>query len=792
MKNNTLSKVQIDSSKRPRKRFNLAYDVNSTASWGDLQPHVCKFMYPNTKNVLQSESLVRLAPMLAPTFGRVQLKQFHQFVDVEDIYPPFAALMSQTSYTGKSTYVPQCVPRVPLAYLSLFAFAGCRMTCYYKSSADEDFSTATLYYVDSTTLPNGAREAFDNYIGAAGELSLNCHSHPRSNVYSTKYYLPFNYTSGNWFNACGLLSPFSRAFIMKCAGENPTSDKRLLPLYLPIANTFLDPYNRLATGYDFFDYMNDGLAYNSDVVTLEGADYVVQRQITVGSGTSQHTISVYMACRFSSLGKRIRKHLLGLGYQINLESCELVSLLPLMADYKAYYDMFGIQQLNNFEDTTLAKLIQHISFNNYSEYSTRLIGDTLAGDDALWTSIGYLKGLLFDVGESWYTDEQDFVSAHQRQTTFGPRASGDGIFTPAIRAGAVPVYNFAIGESALDKEAGFNADTYNYFTHVDVELLKRLYRWSNSQSVAGKQIADALRAQGYQSYVDSCHSNFIGSDESMIVINDVVSTADTYSSDSHKGAILGEYGGKGIGYSNGDSFVYETDKFGYWIGFFVIVPKSGYSQGIDATLTDTDKFSFYNPEFDGLGFQLDTKSVVCESLSFTDEAHAQTDPLSFGFVPRYSEWKVSKNISNGDFSLRGTRNTYQPYCLDKEIPVGERRIALIDGALGQENTTWSLEKLFTSGDLPVAGQIWRYVGRYPWLGNYDRIFANFNGSSLYERLQEVYRTGGLDANMCLANSYDNFLIHFIVNLQSYAPMLPIEETFGTDDDGSFDSSVNKS
>jgi hypothetical protein len=303
-----------------------------------------------------------------------------------------------------------------------------------------------------------------------------------------------------------------------------------------------------------------------------------------------------------------------------------------------------------------------------------------------------------------------------------------------------------------------------------------------------------LIAQGYKCYVDSCKSNFIGKTDYFINVSDVVSMSDTYDGEKRSGSILGEYGGKGIGYNQSNSFVFETDKFGYWIGMFAIVPISGYNQGLDPTLVDTEKFDFYNPQFDGLGYQASSKSVVAVPSTFALAAGDSTAPQTFGFVPRYSEWKVSKNVSNGDFSLKSTRNTYMPYCLDKELPVGERVIfKRNDTGTGINDRLYVyLKQIFKADDLPSAGDVWRCVGRYPWIGTFDRIFANFDSDQLNQRLVNFIASGFIDNYAPIYHTLDNFMIHQINHITSYAPMKPIEESFGTEDEnGSFDSSVEK-
>lgn len=792
MKNNNLSKISVDTNKLPRARFNKPYDVNTTADWGSMQPHVCQFMYPNTKNVCQVESLTRLAPMLAPTFGRVQYKEFHQFVDVEDIWPPFPNMIAGEAYNGSTNYVPKCVPRIPLAYLSCFVLCGAKFTIYVANSLNSgveyDTNQRTILYnaLPGSALNSSASTAVANVKSA---LLVNYNDSLTGNYGNIKHVGTFDYQNGPIFDVTKLLDSATRTFIKS---KSSTSYNILLPIYLPLGNEDDKSWFRPVQGLEKPDY--DG--FDESYVTLDGADMVIPLYISDSQGTSLY----YLACRLSSFGKRIRKQLLGCGYQVNLQSREIVSVLPLFAQYKAYYDIFGLTSLSNYEATPLARLIQHLAYNNYANIDDRIWYSNSTGSSDMNMSLNYFKDFILSLGDLWYTDSQDFISAHQTNTSY---ANGN------VAGVSVTGNNKYISPELGDniEEGGYNANIlYNEgkiltadsnstplnFSHLDIETLKRLYRWSNVRSVFGRSVAKELIAQGYQHYVDSCKSNFIGSDAHYITINDVVSTSDTYDESSKSGSILGEYGGKGIGYEQTKPFVFETDKFGYWIGFFTIIPKSGMSQGLDLTLLDTERYDFHNPSFDGLGYQMDSKAVVNERVDFYSQAGTPTAPDPFGLIPRTSEWKVSKNISNGDFSLRSTRNTYQPYCLDKEMPVGERFINFIsDGGTGVNDTLLQdITKIMPLGAVPTAGDVWRYVSRYPWIGTFNRIFANFNSDNIYNRARNVVLTG-YDNYMPIVNEYDNFLVHIIVNLTSFAPMLPIENTFGTDDDGSFDGSVDK-
>ena len=84
--------------------------------------------------------------------------------------------------------------------------------------------------------------------------------------------------------------------------------------------------------------------------------------------------------------------------------------------------------------------------------------------------------------------------------------------------------------------------------------------------------------------------------------------------------------------------------------------------------------------------------------------------------------------------------------------------------------------------MPVAGNVWRYPTKYNWLGNFDRIFLrkgikdDNEGAPNYDFVKEDEIVGWRDYND------DNFLSHSIYEVNSYAPMKPIVESYGLDED----------
>ena len=144
---------------------------------------------------------------------------------------------------------------------------------------------------------------------------------------------------------------------------------------------------------------------------------------------------------------------------------------------------------------------------------------------------------------------------------------------------------------------------------------------------------------------DMHKSRFIGGSSSMIDINPVVNQALTATSVDAvtKAAPTGQ---------GGSSFKFTADTYGVVIGIYRCTPVLDYEHvGIDRTLLKTDASDFVIPELDSIGMQ---QSFCCEVFAPSSSPSA-TSPfpydmsLSFGYAPRYSEFKCSYDRYNGAF-----------------------------------------------------------------------------------------------------------------------------------------------
>lgn len=140
-------------------------------------------------------------------------------------------------------------------------------------------------------------------------------------------------------------------------------------------------------------------------------------------------------------------------------------------------------------------------------------------------------------------------------------------------------------------------------------------------------------------------SYFLGGASSMIDINPQVNSnlADWTQLNAIKAAPLGQGHAK---------IKFTADTYGIVLGIYRCVPVLDYAHvGVDRTLLKTDASDFVIPELDSIGMQQTVVGEICMP-SFHDgySSILQVKPsTSYGYSPRYSEYKTSFDRYNGEF-----------------------------------------------------------------------------------------------------------------------------------------------
>lgn len=484
-------------------------------------------------------------------------------------------------------------------------------------------------------------------------------------------------------------------------------------------------------------------------VSPDGADYIVY------SSDEQ-----YIYCfRFTNAARRLRSILVGLGYTYDLDVTDKLDATPLLAYYKAYYDTYAPSRESSWTQTACFRLVNFIYDYNAPSIAN-LFEDSLSGfytDSIRKSAFQFLDDLL----NCWYVEPLNYVSAHRLHT-------GDNIAAEAYN----PLQPDSTDEftDAVDYDsAEYSLPTFNKPTAIALRQVLKLSRFITKDSVIGQKVSTWLKAH-FNANVD----NSIFKDATNIAttrvncsINDVFSTSDTLSESG--GETLGAYAGKGLGFDN-SGFDFTAPSFGYVICLSCIVPDANFFQGYDPTLYAVSPDQRPNADLDAFGYEATPLASIAplNDISLSQRA-VKLNNKSFGFVPRYSSFKTRKDIINGDMSRRGSINGYAPYYLDKILTS-----QLVDATEVSQGVYTIIDR---SSALPLATESWRYTCRFPWLGNFNRIFSsnNYAPYSLVEDkdTDNYYTEQVID---------DLFIVQSVFDMRLVNCLRPMSESYDTFDD----------
>lgn len=507
--------------------------------------------------------------------------------------------------------------------------------------------------------------------------------------------------------------------------------------------TLFDP----RTGKSKYAMQNFCTPQATNNVSPDSADYIIYS-----------TDEKYIFCfRFTNAARRLRSILVGLGYTYDIDVHDGLDVTPLFAFYKAYYDTYAPSRESSWTQTACFRLINFIYDYNEIEFAN-LFNDVLRPnitDSIRQSAFQFIDDLL----NCWYVEPLNYVSAHRLQSGSNQAAQA---YNP-LQLDATDSFSAALvvsDEKAMPEASSINA--------IAVRQVLKLTRFITKDSVIGQKVSTWLKAH-FGADVDNSifkDSTNIATTRVNCSINDVFSTSDTLSSG---GETLGAFAGKGLGFDN-SAFDFTAPSFGYVICLSCIVPDSNFYQGYDPTLYATTPDQRPNADLDAFGYEATPLASIepLNDISLTQRAVKISDK-TFGFVPRYSSFKTRKDIVNGDMSRRGSINSFAPYYLDKILTS-----QLVDATEVSKDTYSIVDR---SAALPLATESWRYTCRFPWLGNYNRIFSsnNYKPYSLVEDsdTDNYYTEQIID---------DLFIVQSVFNMRLTNLLKPMQDSYDTFDD----------
>ena len=173
----------------------------------------------------------------------------------------------------------------------------------------------------------------------------------------------------------------------------------------------------------------------------------------------------------------------------------------------------------------------------------------------------------------------------------------------------------------------------------DLRTAMRLQEWLEKNARGGTRYIENILAHfGVQSSDKRLQRpEYITGTKSPVVISEVLNTNGTAG-----GNVQGDMAGHGVSVTSGQYGTYYAEEHGYVIGIMTVMPQTAYQQGIPKHwLKYNDPTELAWPSFAHLGEQ--------EVLNRELMAGVPNSGDTFGYIPRYSEYRFESNRVAGDF-----------------------------------------------------------------------------------------------------------------------------------------------
>lgn len=343
-------------------------------------------------------------------------------------------------------------------------------------------------------------------------------------------------------------------------------------------------------------------------------------------------------------------------------STERVCDLPFRAYKKIFYDWFVDPNVGNIPVEQFSSQV----FEGWSidgDSSAEFVGGTYGwGELRLrgWEKDYFTSALPWaQRGDSVLLPlSTSDVTINYRATPLITRSGGGAValgdFKTSVSAAIVNLQDSANNLVSLDNIDSMEVN--NATTTInDFRTALAMQKWMENNARGGGRYDEQIlthfnvRTADYRLQ----RSEYLGGGREVINISEVLATADS------TGVPVGDMAGHGVSYGKNARFTYRCEEHGHIIGIISVVPDTSYDQGIERMWSRSNRYDFGWPEFANLGEQaIINKEVFFSFAAADDDDNADT----FGYIPRYAEYKFKNSRISGDF-----RDTLQFWHLSRSF-----------------------------------------------------------------------------------------------------------------------------
>lgn len=368
---------------------------------------------------------------------------------------------------------------------------------------------------------------------------------------------------------------------------------------------------------------------------------------------------VELYSRLNQPGRYWYTILKGLGYSLDPYDDKPISVLPLLAFIKAFYDLYYVKRYNSWHSSAIYRQINAF----YNGDFTKKVIDSHTYDlykfDPLCSLFQESTHIFYAYASSDSSPLQVALS-NPINADYSSFSDSDVVaFTSAFGNG-----KSVLASSSEQKNAPQLDSSPRHINPDSISLADRLWHFLSRSSVVGQSVKDWFKVHfgvnPSEDMFDTC--TLFASKPNMININSVIATAD--GSNGSTSSRLGDLAGQAFA-SSEDKVSFTCNDFGFVFCLSAIIPLTRVSGGTQPELYNTSYFDFPFPDFDGLGYEVINQSSLGDSGfkgDYTNSGKALTK--GFGWLPRLSSFKFLNNFRSGGFALPSVIDSYLSYCED--------------------------------------------------------------------------------------------------------------------------------
>lgn len=190
------------------------------------------------------------------------------------------------------------------------------------------------------------------------------------------------------------------------------------------------------------------------------------------------------------------------------------------------------------------------------------------------------------------------------------------------------------GSADLSQASAVSINTFRW--------LERLQQFLEKNARAGYRYVEQLLAHWGVRGDDLrlMRAQYLSGSVQPVKIGEVLQTSET-TDDSPQG----QYAGYAAAYGNMNGFKRKFKYHGFVVGFMTVMPRTAYFQGIPRMFLRNSKYDYIYPEFAHLGEQ----PVYEGELYYKLDSDGPNTKVTFGYMPRYSDWRTVPSQIHGDF-----------------------------------------------------------------------------------------------------------------------------------------------